>query len=257
MSRKKKPLLQKLEEYYRSQSIYSLDFRCSYFEDCSSGCDSFTEAKSAFVSSGYEQHDFPRFVVLSADPGSGWSDPDQRTPEFVRYHEEEIYRLEEGRINQHWYQTHNLVYQLIKPFKPDIRIEDAKHYFAHVNSAKCSVNNPQRAQAGDRLFKNCYRYVKGEIEVLEPDVIISQGDKAKQCVAALFDEIPYPEKFAGNIDLPKEVKLIRARTNLILWLQLYHPNQRQSFYQKKNLPKMPIYQFLIQSFMSQKNPIGN
>ena len=128
----KTTLLSTLEGYYRSEFIYSLDFKCPYFDDCSQGCVSFTEAKSAFVSSGYELHDYPRILVLSADPGSGWSDPNQRTPEYVRYHEEEIYRLDEGRTNQHWYQTHNLVYQLLRPFKLDMKIGDAKHFFAHV-----------------------------------------------------------------------------------------------------------------------------
>ena len=245
------PLLRKLESYYRSESIYSLDFNCPHFYDCSQGCASFTEAKSAFVSSGYELHDYPRILILSADPGSGWSDPNQRTPEYVRYHEEEIYRLDEGRTNQHWYQTHNLVYQLLKPFKLDIEIGDAKHFFAHVNSAKCSINNPQRSQAGDILFRNCYKYAKGEVQVLEPDVLISQGDKAKKSVAALFKEIPFPDNFlAQEIEIPKEARVIQSKGKMILWLQLYHPNQRQSFYYKKNLPRIPIYQSLIQFFIS-------
>jgi hypothetical protein len=249
-----KSLLKELENYYQSQFIYALDFNCPNFEDCSRGIENFTEAKSAYVSSGYEQHILPRLIVLSSDPGSGWPDPNHRTPEYVRYHEEEIYRLDEGRTNQQWYQTHSMVHQLLQPFKLNMNIRDAKHFFAHLNSAKCSVNNSKRSQAKDRLFTNCFRFLRGEIQILEPDILISQGDKAKQSVATLFEVIPFPENsYFQEVVIPDEVKLIRAGANKILWIQMYHPNQRQSFYQKKNLPKFTQYQSLIQKFTFQKS----
>src|SRR5690606_234200 len=146
----------------------------------------FTTAKEAFVSSGYVKHELPRIVFLSLDSGSAEKDPHLKTLESVRIWEEEKENVLALPKNKHWYRTHELAYTILRNFRLDLRIDQARHYFAHVNSAKCCMNNPQRAQANQILFDNCGEFTPGELEILDPDIIITQGKWAKLVIDKAF-----------------------------------------------------------------------
>ena len=216
-------MLEKLEKYYRSRGIYSESFDCRHFKSCSKGCqESFTQARSAFVGSQYELGTIPRLLIVSLDSGNGEDEQNKRTPYYMR---EEI----ESRgcpKGFHWVQTHKLAAALLKQFESEITFECVTPYFCHVNSAKCCMNNPGNKQANRVLFDNCREYLRGELEILKPDVIVRQGQEAKRSLQQVFALGDRDHKFGD-----KRKPTLDART--VLWITAYHPCARQPYWNEK------------------------
>ncbi len=214
-------MLAKLEDYYRSEGILATEFSCPHKDQCSDGCDDFTGPKSAFVSTGYDSHLLLRLLFLSLDSGMGDNNDLNRLPIAVRYaneHERETLTLPK---HKHWYRTHELAWYILKKFKPDLEIQHVKHYFAHANSAKCCMNKKQKRKADKILFKNCQQYFGKELEILDPIVIISQGNEAKFAVQAFTDQtIRSYDEFA---------QIIEIHGKSVFWLHTYHPNNWGAF----------------------------
>ena len=168
-------LFDKLNAYYRSQGIHPLDFRCPSRGSCSAGSANFTEARSALIGRSYG--DPIRIVVLSLDPGSGWADPHLRTLEGYSSHHSTTH-IDSFPKNRHWYRTFETVAALISQFGSPRSPADVFENIAHVNAAKCCLNLPSNKQAPRHVFENCRDYLSGEMLILEPHVIVTQGDKA-------------------------------------------------------------------------------
>ena len=163
-----KTMLQELEGYYRQKGILSTSFTCRYKKQCKGDCAEFTGPKSSFVSTGYERRVLPRLLFLSLDSGSGDKNDKNRLPTAVRQQEEvetDVLALHKGK---HWYRTHEIAWHILRRFDHNIKIEDTRKHFAHVNSAKCCMNKPQKGQADDILFENCRDYLEGELENTMP-----------------------------------------------------------------------------------------
>lgn len=220
-------MLSKIKKYYQTKGILSTNFKCPYKKICKGNNDKFYGPKSAYISSGYEKGELPRLLFLSLDPGDCEKNPNKRLPKYVRSIEEQrdvnlLYR------NRHWYKTHQLAYTILKRFKDDLTIENVKRFFAHANSVKCSMNNPNHKQAHKILFKNCRSYILDEILILKPDIIVTQGLQAKKAIEELVLNKSNMKKFYYIIDLNgKEV----------FWLHTIHPSNYGAFhkqYQKGN-----------------------
>lgn len=210
-------LLDTLTTYYRGQGILSTHFTCPHKAECEGDCKTFTGPKSAFVSTGYERHDVPRLLFLSLDSGSGTSDDRERLPKAVRRQEEVDFDLRSATKRdrrKHWYRTHELAWHILQRFDSKIRLEDAKKYFAHANSAKCSQNKPLGGQADRTLFNNCGKYLPGELEVLTPDIFVTQGARARD-VGRRHQEIERLDEWA---------KIIVMNDREVFWLHTHHPS---------------------------------
>lgn len=217
-------LLPKLNRYYRSQGIHSLDFHCIHRASCSSGCENFTEAKASLVGSGYGGP--VRVLVLSLDPGSGGTDPCERTPEAIA-------ASHSGQDpdampkNRHWYRTHETVAALQSRLTDQKLVpRDIAGGFAHVNAAKCSHNLPRNKQAPKRLFENCRSFLEEELAILAPDIIITQGRKAAKVVE------PWKKR-------PVRKHLLEIDGREVYWLELIHPTAWGGAYglEKKSWPR--------------------
>ena len=187
-------MLVTLDNYYRQNGILATNFSCRHRAACSSGCTSFTGPKSAYVSSGYERGVLPRVLFLSLDSGSADKDDENRLPSAVREQEEGRDVLALAK-HKHWFRTHELAWYILKPYHPSLRVEEAKMYFAHANSAKCCMNKAQKEKADSVLFRNCQGYLKNELAILAPAVIVTQGNEAKgailktlECRLGVIDE---------------------------------------------------------------------
>ena len=95
-------------------------------------------------------------LFLSLDSGSGDPDSRQRTAEAV-HRLSLICDVAALPKNKHGYRTHEMVFELLRQFNPQITVADTRFYFAHVNSAKCCPNKLGRKRAVLILFENCYR----------------------------------------------------------------------------------------------------
>ena len=223
-------MLERLEAFYGAHGLSSADFRCPWRAECSANSPRFTEAKASYVGPRYEERTLPRLLFLSLDSGSGHSDPRQRTVEGVRMRElaRDVAALPK---HQHWYRTHEMAWELLRQFEPGLAVADARLYFAHVNSAKCCQNKPDRRQADSTLFKNCRRFLPGELRILKPDVVVTQGGRAKDAILRSFAvrrhvvrTIESAPRF--RLDAHYETGLIELKpdTRASVWLQTYHPS---------------------------------
>jgi len=208
-------MLNQLEEFYRENRILSTGFRCNHLVDCKGDWkdEKFTEAKSAYIGSGYETGKLPngtklRLLFLSADPGCGKQTPKKhRLPDQVRKGEDEqgdwsVSDLIKGKNPAwHWYLTYELAWYILKRFDSNFeKVDDVKGFFAHANSAKCCMNKPGGAQADPRLFRNCREYLEGELKVLAPDLLVTQGKWAKTAINTYrVDEIKRVDELASAI----------------------------------------------------------
>ena len=100
-----------------------------------------------------------------------------------------------------------------------------KTLFAHTNSAKCSMM--KGTQSDPRLFENCRPFIVKEVEILEPDVIVTQGDDAKSVIKAGFPK-ETPDRRgarrrtrAGSEGCP--FWTLDFGDKQALWFHTYHP----------------------------------
>ena len=223
-------MFQQLHRYYEDNGILSTSFTCPHKEQCSGSSKEFTGPKSAFVSTGYENRssNLPRLLFLSLDSGDGDKDDRKRLPEVLRQQEEierEVLTLPK---HKHWYRTHELAWYIFKRFCPSIRLEEAKEHFAHANSAKCCMNKPGRKQADKVLFKNCQKYLPGELKILRPDVIVTQGTEAKKAVESFYEPLEQVDEYASTIQM---------NSRKVFWLHTYHPGNWGRFNRQRDFDK--------------------
>ncbi|MXZ12593.1 MAG: hypothetical protein F4Y78_01075 [Candidatus Dadabacteria bacterium] len=225
-------MFQRLSRYYQDNGILSTSFTCPHKEECSGDSPKFTGPKSAFVSTGYENRspNLPRLLFLSLDSGDGDKDDRNRLPGALRQQEEIERDVLALPNHKHWYRTHELAWYIFKRFNPDIRLEDAKGHFAHANSAKCCMNKPGRKQADRVLFRNCRKYLKGELEILCPDVIVTQGAEAKKAVVSFYKP---PERIGED----EYASTILMNSRKVFWLHTYHPGNWGAFNRQRNFDK--------------------
>jgi len=222
-------MIEDLQNYYSENGILSTSFTCAYKSQCQSDCSEFTGPKSAFVSSGYEEHSLPRLLFLSLDSGSGDKNNINRMPLSVRQQEEIDRDVLSLHKHKHWYRTHELAWYIFRHFDEDIKIQEAKKYFSHANSAKCCMNKAQRRKANAVLFKNCKRYLRGELLILSPEIIITQGNEAKEAIWSLR------KKIIERID--EFASVIKLNNKQVFWLHTYHPNNWGAFNKQRNFDK--------------------
>jgi hypothetical protein len=243
-------LIANLQNYYKSKGISAMDFNCPHFFECSNTCaDTFTTAKEAFVSSGYIKHELPRILFLSLDSGSADKDPQKKTLASVQYQEEIKTNVFTLPKNKHWYRTHEMAFVILSAFRPGMTIDEAKGYFAHTNSAKCCMNNPQRAQANSILFSNCREFIPGEIEILLPEILITQGSYASTAIQGSFPYLDMKNFLQKTGEWPEEIRIINIAQRSTIWIHTFHPRNPNYKRNRDNysLYKEIAYQFIAHS----------
>jgi len=218
-------MLNQLEEFYRDNGILSTHFTCKHKDACKGDCKNFTGPKSAYVGEGYEAGELPRLLFVSLDSGDGAEEPEHRLPVAVRDSEHGTV-VDDLHKNQHWYHTYELAWYILKRFDSKFeKVEDVKGFFAHTNSAKCCLNNPGREQADDRLFENCRGYLEGELKVLAPQLLVTQGAKADAAVDPLIERVKTVEENCAYHGV--------LFGQPIFWLLTYHPRYAPGFHAQR------------------------
>jgi hypothetical protein len=225
-------MLPALRDYYDANGIGALTFACRHHDRCAAESPGFTTAKEAYVGPEYEAGMLPRLLFLSLDSGSADSAPATKTLEANRewMRGANVASFPKGR---HWSETHELACCLLRPFKPDLTVATIGPYFAHTNSAKCCLNNPGHAVASETLFRSCRAFIPGEIRILRPDILVTQGDYARDAVVGAFE---VEAQLAG----PKGSVLCRATilrvtpTQRAIWFHSYHPSAYGLYWRQRN-----------------------
>jgi len=207
--------IEALEAYYARSGILSTEFSCHHRMECSHDSPEFTGPKSAFVSTGFESTR-PRLLFLSLDSGSGSVVPENRLPSYISQYEQFDRDFTSLAKHKHWYRTHELAWYILKRFHKDLKLPEARNYFAHANSAKCCMNKPQRKKADAILFRNCRGYLREELSILQPNILVTQGREARTAV----EELP---KLSSK-DIAPFVKEIVTDSWRAIWFHTYHPS---------------------------------
>ena len=258
-------MLKKLENYYRHIGILSTEFSCEHLRECRGDSQNFTEAKSAFIGEKYGELNFPRLLFISSDPGGakiptkdgGEIDfmlPENRTPESVRRLVIERVRRGIKSPSQRAKSTNELARFILREFNSDVDEMDEEkltQHFAHANSVKCCQNKKNHKQADGVLFRNCRGYLRGEIEMLAPDILITHGKKAESGVQFAF-------RNESQKEIAQNAFEYEMQNGKFFWLQTPHPASygRPKFLAQKNGkdggPGWAGYVKLIREFMKRK-----
>ncbi len=91
------------------------------------------------------------------------------------------------------------------------------------------MNLPQRKKASAVLFRNCRVYLREELKILAPDIVISQGNEAKTAIQANLSSIKKEyDEFAAEIILNE---------GLVFWLHTFHPANWGAFNRQRRFNK--------------------
>ncbi len=229
----------RLTDFYKRENIYPENFQCKNAGYCKAFAYKkiMTEAKMSMVGSKYGER-YPRIVVISLDPPSGengdFTLPNQRTSDYIATFTEAKNFSIEWRTPQ-WAMMEILVKDILALWgyqgqegaaiviesyagRP---IDNVSGYFAHVNLAKCSMNYPKRRQAPKQVHDICSRdYLKQEIDLLKPEILITQGQTTNQILGIMIQGIAVEE-----YDLPMS-KMIIINGENTLWMPMHHPTQQ-------------------------------
>jgi len=215
--------IKEIEQFYYDNGIHSLNFTCQFKDDCGSGSNKFSGPKSAFIPDGYWNAN-PRIAFLSLDSGDGYSDPTKRTPLAVRQQEQFECRVDQLPKGRHWYETHFWTKEIYNAIShEEITIQDTCNIFCHLNSAKCCQNKKGSREADIKLFRNCRAYLKGELEILRPHILITQGNNAKDSIENLAVDRKKLGDYVEKIDIGFT----------LLWVRTYHPSSYGFYYKQK------------------------
>lgn len=257
---------EQLDQYYKNEKIEPVSwnndrmkmfsaFRCCQKGDCYSAClDAFCRAKNkedgflfqphtnepltatTTVSDYYQDGNYhgdriPRIVVLSL------SIPQ---PEPLSVPQPAANPKTYLDPDAHWSRTLVTVRSLLHPFiaperfpKPVIKEDDkskkeVEELFVHVRTAKCCSNagKPPSSQEPPEVYENCGKYLGEELSILKPDVIVTQGNKARDMAKChAFNAI---EQVKG-LDLERPIAYIaklKEDDRRVYWLKMTFPSKR-------------------------------
>lgn len=173
-------MFDKLGRYYREQNISVTDFGCKHLAECKAVCKDFVPMREAFVGEEYDNGSYPRLLFVSSD-SIGSREKSDRTLKAMRNYHQNLTKTDK---RGHWYKTNALARRLLGETKEKplpFGFDKTCRYFAFVNSAKCKdFFEGQKEGSRNILFLNCREFIKGEVDILQPDIIVAQGKKAAE-----------------------------------------------------------------------------
>ncbi len=252
----------RLNQYYECSGIAPVDsdlcfedrfeaFGCSKKCECRAACrqkkkdaDFSPPTDGVCVSRYYEDRDFhgysiPRILVLSLSPPQPKRNVKPDCPQ--------------GHLNPHWRETLGIVRSILHPFIGEECFPEPVRYwdereklavihdlFVHVRAAKCCSNANGKRQEPPRVYENCREYLSKELQILKPDVIITQGkyahgvavENAFQMVNRVSDiDGIDPQRNVANIaHLRLDRDAQAGDDHSVFWLKSYHPSYYGGFY---------------------------
>jgi len=250
-------MIKTLQKYYEDNKISPLNFNCKHYNSCILKAENkkkFTKGHGLWVGSEYMKGNIPKLLFLSLDSGSAELDPRKRTMEAAR--EWNLKWLPgKGEKGRHWYRTQQFAWHLFNEysnalnfdldigkvnenyeFTPVTEIHKIKQFYAAANSAKCCMNNKRRSQADRILFENCREFILGELNILDPDILVTQGKYARIVAKKMrIKEILHKENISGASSKEDDFHIVQLnRSKTIVWIHHYHPNNYGTFWKNRN-----------------------
>ena len=139
--------------------------------------------------------------------------------------------------NDHWKWTHRMALAVSVPIaeqkgRPPLDLDDVHKYFAHGNSARCKSIDRGHRQAPDRLFRNCREFIGEEIQILDPQIIVAQGNLAHQaldsCNHGVLRRVQHPEEANPRY----HYRIVQIGDHEAMELRVYYPSEN-TYYRKE------------------------
>ena len=142
----------------------------------------------------YKGHRIPRIVVISLSVPKPDPMPPCPTEECRSY-----------PLNPHWRGTTTTVRSLLCPFSCLAPAGDSKdqstkiieNLFVHIRTGKCFSNANGSNAEPYKLYENCGEYLRKEVSILEPDVIVTQGGPAHDMSKKYVFDVDLQENSRG------------------------------------------------------------
>ena len=134
--------------------------------------------------------------------------------------------------------------------------------FAMTNSAKCSGKDNDKSMVPGELYENCRDHGFAELGVLNPQLVVIQGAKAKDlldCRGIGQKEIRehVPSLMWGDVDVgswictqvKEHLKYWKNGDQAVLVLQGPHPSARQGQWQRFERTMLPTLAYVIRQWL--------
>lgn len=217
-----------VDQYYRLNGIHPAEFRCEHLTQCKGGADGFIESTMPTIGERFGLDDMPRIVVLSLDPVVEINTVAAREI-GIRAPSNDYLKWPK---HKHWYLTHEFLLHVLRPLKPALKFGEVTGYFANVNSAKCR-RDAGTAMGRDILFQNCRSFIPGEVTLFDPDILVTQGDKAMDAVKHAF-HIETQKRCCEGAKAKNQIAIIGLPAGKrTLWLHTYHPTSYGHFHNNR------------------------
>ena len=200
-------MLSELGRYYKEQGIPALGFNCKHRAACSAMCafEKMVSVPESYVGLEYETRTLPRLLFVSSDTNDAeWlkDNPEWGTLKSIRditWRDRNKPHLQ--KPNSHWHQTILLAQAILNPFakarqEATIALNDFVGHIAHARSTRCKDISIRTKEGNPHMSANCRGFLKGEIEIMRPDIIVTQGTRARDALWNVFpviQKVPMPD----------------------------------------------------------------
>ena len=164
-----------LQEFYQSRDISNASFSCPFQQNCEEDAAprALLHGAEAHLGSRYGQ--IARIVIVSLDVGRKCPPMEERR----KHVEDDLGERAPSNLNPHLRGTRALLEALLGE---EVPYDEVFSHFAMINAAKCTGADEKKDMVPGPLFKRCLPYAMGELEILAPQLIITQGNRARLVV---------------------------------------------------------------------------
>jgi len=165
-----------LRSFYQNEHIAVAAFACPHQSFCDNVAMPRPLAHGAEAHVGSHYGETTRVVVISLDAGGDSEDLSARrdTIESIT------------NPNPHMRGTIRILNALLGS---DLNGQSPLPFYSMINAAKCSAVD-RRDMVPWELYERCCRFARSELEILEPQVVVTQGVQARQVLPSERQHIP-------------------------------------------------------------------
>ena len=259
----------RLRRLYDRRKIGVSDFACPHLKSCRAAA----KAHGRYLSLGAEAHvgdqyGIPmRLVVVSLDTGGRgertWRGEDLDTRKGV------VQGVTSSEANPHMKGTLQILKKLYGVERDsEERESEVLRRFAMINSAKCAGRDDDASTVPDEVHDNCREHGLAELSVLDPQLIVTQGARARGLFEEEEEELHelseedirehVPTMMWGNADVGlwigtqvrEHLKYWDSAEQRVLVLQVPHPAARQGQWQRFERTMLPTIAHVVRQWLS-------
>jgi hypothetical protein len=264
----------KLSDYYRTAGIAASRDPEVFFCRRRDECGRFLNGNRQSGAEAHVGRHFGtpfRLVMVSMDKGFREEYKTQkiedRTREIEALFLEAECRWNEAELTPYTHGTIRLIEALIP--EEERKTPNVFAHFAMINSAKCTCETGSMDHVDAQLYRNCSFHTNRELEILEPDVVVSQGrlaaigignqgewvdldgHKVEELVEGVGPAFPQwrkddlveiAEKYIFWLKIGKEKRLVP-------WIEAPHPSDRAGRWKLYSLGLLPILSAMVRTMV--------